>query len=208
VIPYSDVSDWVCVYDIQCRYLHYDQICMCADWSPSLQRVRFGAAWFDVPDMPAPIEPSEDQCWEWAMRRGWLGRHAEAQAVRREASKTRSKVIQAFFDARGYNWLTLVLINDQGEKLVMSRCIGILTPIQLRRGWADIMNEKYPEYRIHASYFETGVRDRPKDWESFDEDGNFKGETARLAEIMNFPVYDEDRQLMVERKTRRVICVR
>ena len=63
------MAESVCIEDFNGSY-HGMPIAFWADWADGV--VTFGGDWADVPDMPSAVQPTAEECGDWAVKHGWV----------------------------------------------------------------------------------------------------------------------------------------
>lgn len=125
-------DDWVCVEDICCGYstlLSHGYNCS-AWWSPSRGIVAFGNDWFDVPDMPATSQPTDDEAHQWVLDHpGFLQRKINAALARNQAQKERWAELDRIFEKYGSGEVRAELREPDGSVRVIEHTCGIHGPL-------------------------------------------------------------------------------
>ncbi len=167
-LPDYPGGDWVCITDF-CGSSDIfglrDVLNVCAWWSPSRGHVAFGGQWIDVPPMPASKEPSEEKCWAWVRNSDTIfARQMLAHERMVTARNAKTKAIDDYYKANGYNWVTCELTNPDGSKQTISQCVGLRTWQETLRAAGYALEQgargkgKYPKgTKITKWHFETGL---------------------------------------------------
>ena len=129
---YPGKADWVCIEDVCCGYSSllshgYDYS---AWWSPSRGIVAFGNNWFDVPDMPATEQPTDEDAHDWvAAHPGFLQRKINAALARKQAREARWAELDRVFEKYGSGEVRAEFRKPDGSVRVVEHTCGIHGPL-------------------------------------------------------------------------------
>lgn len=133
---YPGEDDWVCIEDVCCGYspllaCGYDYS---AWWSPSRGIVSFGNSWFDVPDMPAAEQPTDEDAHAWvAANTGFLQRKMNAALARKQAREDYWAELDLFYNKYGNGEVRAEFREPDGSVRVIEHTCGIHGPLFMMR---------------------------------------------------------------------------
>lgn len=142
-------AESICIVDFggSCWFIGEPVVNYWADYFPSDKVVRFGGLWRTVPDMPALIEPTEAQVYEWVNKYPSPLELRIAAKKKRDAERgRRSKQLQRLFDKKGPNKVVAHLINSAGENISINGAVGIRSKLEVLRSIGYHLQNKESMY--------------------------------------------------------------
>lgn len=124
-------DDWVCVEDF-CGRCDGEPANFAAWWSPSRGFTAFLGQWYDAPTMPGAHQPTDKECWNWAMEHTNWGRKKQAEDRRKAKRDAAFDVELARRKQHGVGWAEYSIALPDGKTIESAQ------PVPWCRTMADL----------------------------------------------------------------------